>query len=170
MGSILAAQRAPKSRPRGGPDTLSDVHQSQIEKKKAPARFAHTLSTWRRCNLTVKTQVFLKILTSSLLSFLLVILAHEAFKNNQKLVSKTSQNYPKRSSISVECWKRFHNSFATILASQMASQKKSLRRPRGLQTRLLFNLASWEASRMDFGRQMEPLGLDLKQFLQLILG
>ena len=67
----------------------------QIEKKKDPASFLLTLSTWRRCNLTVKTQVFLKILTSSLLSFLLVILAHEAFKNYQKLVSKTSQNHPK---------------------------------------------------------------------------
>ena len=88
LGSILAAQMGPKSRHKGGPDTLSDVHQSQIEKKKVPARFVHTLSTWRRCNLTVKTHVLLKILTSSLLSLLLIILAHEVWQSWASLIKR----------------------------------------------------------------------------------
>ena len=85
LGSILASQMGPKSRPGGGPDTLSDVHQSQIEKKKALASFVLALSTLRRCNLTVKTLVFLKIFTSSLLSLLLIILAHEDLKKHSKI-------------------------------------------------------------------------------------
>ena len=96
FGAILAAQMAPKSRPRGGPDTLSNVYQSQIEKKKVLASFVLALSTLRRCNLPVKTQVFLKIFTSSLLSLLLIILAHEGLKKQLKIgvqdVPKPFQN------------------------------------------------------------------------------
>ena len=95
LGSILAAQMTPKSRPRGGPDTLSHAYQWKIQKKRVHASFLLALSTLRSCNLTVKTEVFLKILTSSLLSLLLIILAHEGLKNSQKLVSKTSQNQSK---------------------------------------------------------------------------
>ena len=58
LGSILAPQMGPKSRPGGNADTLSDVHQSQIEKKKVLASFVLALSTLRRCNLTMKTQMF----------------------------------------------------------------------------------------------------------------
>ena len=39
LGSILAAQRAPKSRPGGSPDAPSDVHQSQMEQKRVLASF-----------------------------------------------------------------------------------------------------------------------------------
>ena len=84
-GSILAAQMAPKSRPGGVPDTLFDAHQSQIEKKRIHASFALALSTLRRCNLTVKNQVFLKILTLSLSAFLLHILCHKDFKISLKI-------------------------------------------------------------------------------------
>ena len=48
-------------------------------------------------------------------------------------------------------------------------QKRSLRRPRGIKKRLLFSLASQEASRMDFGSHLDPLGLDFQQFLKVIL-
>ena len=85
LGKILAAQMAPKSKSEGGPDMRSDVHQSQIEKKKALACFVHTLSTWRSCNLTVKTQLILKIFTSSFLSHLFAILAHEGLEHHFKL-------------------------------------------------------------------------------------
>ena len=67
LGSILVAQMAPKSRSEGGPDTLSHGYQSQIKKNKVLAGFMLlALSTLRRCNLTVKTHVFLKISVSSL--------------------------------------------------------------------------------------------------------
>ena len=39
LGSILAAQMAPKSRPGGGPDAPSDVYQSQMEQKRVLASF-----------------------------------------------------------------------------------------------------------------------------------
>ena len=48
----------PTMRPPGSPDTLSNVYQSQMQKNKVPASFVLALSTLRRCNLTVKTQVF----------------------------------------------------------------------------------------------------------------
>ena len=100
-----------------------------------------------------------------------------AYHLGSRRLKKTFKNWcprrpktiPKRSLISVACWKRFHNSFATVFDSQMASQKRSLRRPRGLQKRLLFSLASQEASRMDFGAYLDPLGLGFKQFFKVIL-
>ena len=96
FGSILAAQMAPKWRPRGGPDALSDLYQSQIKETKVLASFLLALSRWRRCNLTEKMVVFLKIFTSLLLSHLLVILAHEGLENHFKFgvqdVPKPFQN------------------------------------------------------------------------------
>ena len=68
----------------------------------------------------------------------------KAFQNWYPRPSKT---IPKRSSISGACRKRFRNGFGRILDSQMASQKRSLRPPRGHQKRILSNLASREASR-----------------------
>ena len=96
---------------------------------------------------------------------------------SSRRLQKTLQNWcprrpktmSKRSSISVACPKRFHDGFGTILDPQIASQSRSLRLPRGLQKRILFNLASREGSRMDFGRQMDALGLDFEQFLEIIL-
>ena len=66
FGSVLAAQMGPKSRPRGCPDALSDLYQCQIKKTEVLASFLLALSILRRCNLTVKTPVFLKIVISSL--------------------------------------------------------------------------------------------------------
>ena len=71
--------------------------------------------------------------------------------------------------MSVACWKRFHNGFGTILDSQIASQRRSLRRSRGLQKSILFILASQEASGMDFGGHLDPLGLDFEPLLEIIL-
>ena len=96
---------------------------------------------------------------------------------SSRRLKKTLQNWcprrpktiPKRSSISGACRKRFRNGFGRILDSQMASQKRSLRRPRGLQKRLLSSLASQEASGMDFGSHLEPLGLHFEQFLEIFL-
>ena len=74
-----------------------------------------------------------------------------------------------RSSTSVVYWKRFHNGFGRILASQIAFQRRSLRRPRGLQKRLFSNLASHNASRMDSGRYLHPLRLDFQGFCKVML-
>ena len=92
LGSILAAQMGPKE----DQDTPSDVYQSQSKKNKTLASFVFTLSTLRRCNLTVKTQVFLNIFTLSLLSVLLIILTRGDFKKTFKIgfqrVPKPFQN------------------------------------------------------------------------------
>ena len=90
----------------------------------------------------------------------------KSIQNRSLRCSKTS---PKRCSKSHTSWKRFRDGFGTILDSQLASQRRSLRRPRGLQKRLLFNLASREASRMDFGCQLDPFGLGFFEFLEVIL-
>ena len=47
----------------------------------------------------------------------------------------------------------------------MASSTKASRRPRGLQKRHLFTLASLDASRNDFGGYLDLLGLDFGHFL-----
>ena len=49
----------------------------------------------------------------------------------------------------------------------MASQNKSLRRPRGLQKRFLSSLASQEAPGMDFGNHLDPLGVDFEATLEV---
>ena len=95
-------------------------------------------------------------------AFDFVTLVGIAYHFSLRRLKKTLKNWcprrpktmSKRSSISVASRMRIHKGFGTILGSQMASQKKSLRCPRGLQKCLLFNLASLEASRMDFGRQL----------------
>ena len=51
----------------------------------------------------------------------------------------------------------------------MAPQERSLRRSRGIKKRNLFNLASQDASRMNFGSHLDLLGLDFEQFLEAIL-
>ena len=79
-GSILAAQMGPKTKPEAGQDPLSDVYQSQNEKKKVSASFVPALSTLRRCNLIVKTLVFLNVFISSLLFRFLSILVRGDFK------------------------------------------------------------------------------------------
>ena len=68
---------------------------------------------------------------------------------------------PKCSSMTYASWKRFWDGFGTSLDSHMAPQKRSLRRPRGIKKRLLFSLASQAASRINLGRHLDPLGLDL---------
>ena len=96
---------------------------------------------------------------------------------SSRRLQKTFKNYcprrpktmPKRSSISVASRKRFHNGFGTIFGSQIPSQRRSLRRPRGLQKRILSSLASQEAYRRDFGCHLDPLGLDFGPFLEVIL-
>ena len=96
---------------------------------------------------------------------------------SSRRLKKTLQNWcprrpktiPKRSSISGACRKRFRNGFGRILDSQMASQNRSSRRPRGLQKRVLFSLASQEASKMDFGGHLDPLGLGFEPFFKVIL-
>ena len=106
-----------------------------------------------------------------------VTLVAFAYHLSSRRLQKTLKNWcprrpktmSKRSSISVACWKRFHNGFGTILDSQIVSQRRALRRPRGLQKHLLFSLASREASRMDFGRHLDPMGLDFGQFLKVFL-
>ena len=55
--------------------------------------------------------------------------------------------------------KCFRNGFGTILASQMGSSRRALRRPRGLQKPDLFNLASLKASGIDFGGHEDLLEL-----------
>ena len=82
---------------------------------------------------------------------------------------KGSKTVQKCSSISYASSKSFWNWFGTILASQMVPQMKSLRCPRGIKKRLLFSLASQDASRMDFGFHLEPVGLDFEQFLETLL-
>ena len=109
--------------------------------------------------------------------FHFVTLVAFAYHLSSRRLQKTLKNWcpkrpktiPKRSSISVASRKRFHNSFGTILGSQKASQMKSVGRLRGLEKRILFSLASQEASRMDFGRHLDPWELDFESFLETIL-
>ena len=97
-----------------------------------------------------------------------------AYHLSSRSLEKTSKNWcprrpktiPKRSSISVACWKRFHNGFGMILDSQIGSQRRSLRRPRGLQKLIVFSLASQEASRVDFGGHLDSLGHHFEPFLE----
>ena len=76
---------------------------------------------------------------------------------------------PKCSSMTYASWKRFWDGFGTIFDSHMAPKKSSLRRPRGIKKRLLFSLASQDASRLDFGSHLDPCGLDVEQFWETIL-
>ena len=157
-----------KSRPTGGPHTLSDVYQSQIDKNKVLASFVLALSTLRRCNLTVKTVVFKDFHFVTLVAFAYHLITRRLQKRLQNRSLRCSKTVPKRCSKSHASWKRFRDEFGTIFDSQMASQKRSLRRPRGHQKRLLFNLASREASRMDFGSHLDPLRLVFEQCLEVI--
>ena len=85
-------------------------------------------------------------------------------KNLQNLSLKGPKTIPKGASTSVASWKYFRDGFGTILDSQMASSSRALRRPRRLQKRHLFTLASLDASRNDFGAHLDVLELDFRQF------
>ena len=70
----------PKSRPGGIQNTLYAVCEFPIKKIMVLASFVYALSKMPRCNIIVKTLVFLKILSLSLLPLLLVILSRGDFK------------------------------------------------------------------------------------------
>ena len=105
----------------------------------------------------------------TLLAFAYHLITRRLQKWLQNRSLRCSKTVPKRCSKSLASWKRFPDGFGTILESQMASQKRSLRRPRGLQKRLLFNLASQKASRMDSGGHLHPLRLDFQVFCKVML-
>ena len=71
---------------------LPDGYCSEMKKDEALASFALALSTRSRCNLTVKTQVFLKMLPLPLFSRLLIDLLSRNLKNHSKSMSETPQN------------------------------------------------------------------------------
>ena len=93
MRSASGLRLGAKSRPRGWPDRLLEEYQFQNEKNMVPEGFELELSTLRRCNLTMKTHVFLNIFTLSLLSVLPVILSRGGSKNASKSISKGFQNH-----------------------------------------------------------------------------
>ena len=115
--------------------------------------------------------------TGVLKDFAFVAVVGVVYHFSSRGLKKTLKNWcprrpktsPKRSSMSYASWKRFWDGFGTILDSHMAPQKRSLRRPRGIKKRLLFSLASQDASRMDFGPHLDPVGLDFEQFLETLL-
>ena len=86
-------------------------------------------------------------------------------KNLQNHSFRSPKTIPKGASNSVASWNYFRDGFGTILDSQMGSSSRALRRPRGLQKRHLFTLASLDASRNDFGGHLDLLGLDFGHFL-----
>ena len=47
--------------------------------------------------------------------------------------------------------------------------QRNASRVKGEEEELLSSLASQDASRMDFGRHLDPLGLDFEQFLETLL-
>ena len=102
----------------------------------------------------------------TLVAFLYHLSSRRLRKTFKNRCPRRPKTIPKRSSILVACWIRFHNGFGKILDSQIASQRRSLRRPRGLQKCIFFSLASQEASRMDFGGHLNPLGLDFEELLE----
>ena len=81
---ILGADIASKSRPQGAPEALPDGYYPEMQKNQVLASVLLVLSTRPRCNLTVKTQVFLKILALSCFSFLHIILSHGDCKKTFK--------------------------------------------------------------------------------------
>ena len=85
MRSASGLRLGAKSRPRGWPDRLLEEYQSQNEKNMVPEGFELALSTLRRCNLTVKTQVFLNIFTLSLLSVLPIMLSRGGSNKSFKI-------------------------------------------------------------------------------------
>ena len=148
---------------------MHDEHYLEREKNKVLASVLLVLATRPGCNLTVKTRAFLKILALSCFSLLHIILSHgDCNKNLQNLSLRGSKTIPKGASTSVASWKYFRIGFGTILDSQMGSSSRALRRPRRLQRRHLFTLASLDASRNDFGGHLDLLGLDFKQFLDTL--
>ena len=82
---FLGADIASKSRPQGAPVALPDGCYPEMEKNKVLASVLLVLSTRPRCNLTVKTQVFLKIIALSCFSLLHIILSHGDFKKAFKI-------------------------------------------------------------------------------------
>ena len=84
------------------------------------------------------------------------------FQNPSFISPKTT---PKGASNSDASWNCFRDGFGPILDSQMGSSSGALRPSRGLQKRQLFILVSLEASRNDFGRLLDLLGLDFGLFL-----
>ena len=90
-------------------------------------------------------------------------------KTHKSCCPRRPKTSPKRSSMSYASWKRFWDGFGTILESHMALQKRSLRRPRGHQKRVRSHLASRDASRMDFGGNVDPFGLVFETFWEVIL-
>ena len=97
-----------------------------------------------------------------ILYYLITCRLQTRLENRALRCSKTvSKHYSK----SVASWKRFWDVWNDFGVPN-GSQKRSLRRPRGIKKRLLFSLASQDVSRMDFGPHLDPLGLDFEQFLE----
>ena len=71
-------------------------------------------------------------------------------KNLQNLSLRGPKTFPKSALNSVASWKNLRGGFGTILDSQLGSSSRALRRPRDLQKRHLFTVASLEASRTIF--------------------
>ena len=86
-------------------------------------------------------------------------------KSLQNLSLRSPKTIPKGASTSVASWKCFRDGFGTILDSQMGSSSRASRRPRRLQKRHRFTLASLDASRNDSGGHLNLMGLDFGQFL-----
>ena len=99
---------------------------------------------------------------------LLALAHHPITRRLQKSLQKQSlrdpKTIPKSASTSVASWKYFRDGFGTILDSQMGSSSRALRRPRRLQKRHLFSLASLDVSRNEFGDHLDLLGLDFTIF------
>ena len=96
--------------------------------------------------------------TSVLAAFYFVILldfGHHRIPRREKNLSKTVLEIlpnPSDTHFVFSCLlKRFRNGLGAILASQMGSSRRALRRPRGLQTPHDITLASLKASGIDFG-------------------
>ena len=96
LGPNLGAKIASKTKPRGPPQALPDGYYFEMEKNYFLASFALVLSTRPGCNLTVKTEVFLKILTLSRFSLLHIILSHGDFKKHSKTVLEEPRKPSKR--------------------------------------------------------------------------
>ena len=109
---ILGAEIASKSRPQGAPEALPDGYYPEMEKNKVLASVLLVLSTRPRCNLTVKTQVFLKILAVSCFSLLHIILSHGDFKEPFKMCPHEAPN-PFQEAFRIEL--RLGNTSVTVL-------------------------------------------------------
>ena len=85
-GSLLAPQIIFKTKPPAVPEALPDGYYSEMKKDEVLASFALALSIRPRCNLTAKTQVFLKLLILPSFSRLLIELLSRSLKNPFQIV------------------------------------------------------------------------------------